>query len=1007
MGRGPGYRRRSVFAVLALAFACAVLGFPAASVAATAPHVADSITPDTCALCHRGHTAPGSFGRVAVDSWEMTSSALALATPSNTGDTQLCYVCHGFEALGSGTDVQTSFAATSAHSLAPSSTAYGPSVKYCSSCHDSHGTDEITPGVSYPKLLRSRTSTGTQFFQAEEYCATCHLNRPLDTFDGLAIYRQTGHYSRLPDPVNGTKIRCSICHVAHGSAIAPLVVSEIASPALTATFTVPANDRRLCAGCHPTAFGTYPGQAAYGVSGHAVSAAVTTVTGEWPAADAKRLVGECQVCHAPMGRDNGSGVAIPKLVDAAGRALCDRCHDADGPASTNNAALAYPAAAATNVELLAAISPTATTAAHGRLAVYGTEATSTAPRTIVGPREYRAAGLVGDMAVGDIDGDDETETIVARVDAASLTVFRPDSLKGLTTFGTGAGAMAIAATAEYIAVADVIDDVTTLPEILVLDADAGNLYVYRWSTAMSAPTLIDGPIAVGTTPTGLAVGNLIGTPFAEVIVTNSATPDFRILRDDGADGLAVTDTIATDVKAGPRGPSIGDVWDEPGIEIAVANSGETSDTVSVFAADGALLGHLKIDAGAQARAWDTLVSDILPASAGAELSVAVYGADGMSTVNVFEQFAGGLDTPQRYDTGVGYGTGSLASGDIDGDGRTELIAGNGGWWDRDSTKAQAPSLQVFNHDFGGATLAGTLSFWSGGVELAGTAPALAVADVGGVGPSRHPVGAVAGAHNSTETPSFARHVECVDCHDPHEATSTVGIAPLVYGRLKGVFGVTVTNTGSGTSITYGNAQPVVREYEACLKCHSGYSTLDGGRNIASEVNTRNASVHAVEEASATVAQNGSFVAGWDNDSVAYCIDCHGSADSSVGAVKGPHTSTAAPILSRPYLGTLPGDTNLLCYKCHKRSVYYTSVDDTTTGSTGSWFFNSAGTVPELHGLHVRIHGFGCASCHVSHGSATDPRLMRGDVGFVLDDAPADGSCTNACHTGGAEHAYTR
>ncbi len=1006
---GPGYRRRSAFAVVALAFACVLLAFPTAASAETAPHVADSTTPDTCAMCHRGHTAPGSFGRVTADSWEMTSSALALATPSDTGDTQLCYVCHGFEALGSGTDVQSSFAATSAHSLAPSSTVYGPSVKYCSSCHDAHGTDEITPGTPYPKLLRSRTSTGTQFFQAEEYCATCHLNRALDTFDGLAIYRQTGHYTQLPDPANGTKIRCSNCHVAHGSAIAPLVVGQIVPPALATTFTVPANDRRLCFGCHPTSFGTYPGQATYALSAHAVSSAVTTITGEWPQTDATRLVGECQVCHASMGRDDGSGTAIPKLGDAAGRALCDRCHDADGPASTDTSSLAYPASAATDLELLAAISPTATTAVQGRLAVYGTEATSTAPRDLIGPREYQAAGLVGDMAVGDIDSDGETETLVAHTGDAKMTVFRPDALKGLTSFDAVADAtevLDIAVTAEYIAVADVIDDVSGLPEVLILDANAGvganDLYVYRWSTALSTLVSIDGPFDVGDSPTGIATGDLDANGFAEVVVTNSAIPDFTILTDNS--GTLGATTITTDVKAGPRGPSIGDVWDTAGVEIAIANSDETSDTVSIFQADGTLLGHVKVDAETGAQAWDTLAADVLSTS-GAELSVAVYGADGTSTVNVFEQTTGGLDTPQRYDTGRGYGTGSLAAGDIDGDGLTELIAGNGGWWDRDVAKAQAPSVQVFNHAFTPSVFdtTKTLTLWSGGVELAGAAPALAVADVGGVGPSRHPVGAVAAAHNSTETPSFVRHVECVDCHDPHEATSTVGIAPLVYGRLKGVFGVTITNTGSGTSITYGDAQPVVREYEVCLKCHSGYSDLEGGRNIASEVNAQNASVHAVEGAFASDANASTFETGWDATSVVYCVDCHDSADNRVGAVRGSHVSTAAPILARPYLGALPGDANLLCYKCHKRTVYFTGGADT---GTESLFYDGALTKPALHSLHVSDHGFGCATCHVSHGSPTEDRIMRADVGYTLN-AGTGGTCDNTCHPSPSTQTYTR
>lgn len=1000
MDWGPGYRRRIVLAALALAFACVFFGSPAAF-AATAPHVATSPTTDTCAMCHRAHTAPGSFGRVTPDSWEMTSSALAVAVPSDTGDTQLCYVCHGFEALGSGTDVQSSFNATSAHTLAPVASPYGPSIKQCSSCHDSHGADEIATDTPFPKLLRSRTSTGVPVFQAEEYCTTCHQDRPLDTFDGLAVYRQTGHYTQLPDPANGTKVRCSICHVAHGSTIAPLIVSEITSPALTTTFTVPANDRRLCIGCHPNTLGTYAGPATYAVSGHGTSSAVSTIAGEWPATGSTQLVGECQTCHASMGRDDGTGNAIPKLADAAGRELCDRCHDADGPAATDIKSLGYPASAAADPELIVAVSPNAATAAFGRIALYGTEATSTVPRAVRGPREYRAAAAVGDMATGDIDGDGTVDVIVADPAVARVTVLIQDDLKGITS-NFGPGVQAIAATAEFVAVADVFDDASNLPELLALDADAGNLYVYRWD-GFGSLTLVDGPIAVGGTPTGIATGALTGSVgFADVIVTDASVPEYNLLTETAADTLTIVDTAAT--KAGPRGPSIGDVWPDAGTEIVIANSGDPVDSVSVFAADGTLLGDVSVDAAASGQAWDTLVVDVLWDSpiASDELAVAVYGADGLSSVNVFEQTVSGLAAPQRYDTGTGFGTGSLAAGDLDGDGHIELVAGDGGWWDRDDTKAHGPGVHVYN-DVAGTTVTGTF-FSGGGVERAGMPPAVAIADLGMVGYSRHPVSAVPDAHNSTETPPYAaRHVECVDCHEVHEATSTAAVAPLVYGRLKGVFGSAITNTGAGTAITYGDAQPVTNEYEVCLKCHSAYSDLEGGRDIAAEVNPLNASVHAVEQAGSAVAQNGSFTGGWTNTSTLFCKDCHGTADAA--APVGTHSSAQAPILLKPYLGVSPADSGMLCYSCHKYSVYYTSVDDTST--TGSYFYNSAGTVPELHGLHVRVHGFGCASCHVSHGSPTEARLIRDDIGFVLPDAPDDGSCTNACHTGGAKHAYTR
>ncbi|MDI6712544.1 MAG: cytochrome c3 family protein [Anaerosomatales bacterium] len=973
-----------------------VVGVVAAAVAAwmmaavpafaeAAPHVATGTAPDTCAMCHRAHTATAPFGRSAADSWEPTGNALVLAAvdaSGTAGDTMLCYACHGVDALGSGTDVQSSFLATSAHDLAPAPAPYGPSVIQCSSCHDSHGSDKAATGVPYPFLLRARTSTGTAFFQGEEYCATCHFqDRPNDVWDGLAIYRQTAHFSALPEPATGTKIRCSNCHMAHGSAIAPLIVSQIASPALPATVTVTANDRTLCFACHPDPSGTYPGQTAYPSSAHGSSSATVAIAGEWPAAGASRLVGECQNCHAPMGSYDGSGTAVPKLLEVEGRTLCDRCHDADGPASADVSATAYPAAAAPHLEVLAGVSPDATGTAYSTLAVVVSEAT-VAPWPLAGLREFEPAGAVSDVAIGDVDGDGKREAVVGYSDAAVLSILREDALSGLARTD-----VAIPASAEFVAVADVLGDLDGLPEVLALDADAGVLRVYRWDgSGLGFVT----SVSVGLSTSGMATGDVTGGLSDDVIVTDGGADEIRIITETGVDQLQVATTVAS-AFAAPRGPSVGDVWGgAPGMEIVVANAGETSDTVAVYDGSGDLLGTATVDAelASGSRAWYTLPVELDGASPGVELAVAVNGFDGTSTVNVFRQSGGGLSaTPTRFDTGLARATGSLAAGDVDGDGTPELIVGNGGWW----ASGVGPSAQVFD---GVLALAQTLPL--GGTERAGSVP-LAVGDLGAIGLSRHPVGAVAGSHNSTETAPFARHVECVDCHDPHEATSTVAAAPAVYGALKGVFGVAVTNIGAGSAITYAQAQPIANEYEVCFKCHSGYGGWPGVRDVASEVNTQNVSVHAVEASRLASAPASTFEAGWAPDSVLYCGDCHGTADAGIPA--GPHVSSASPLLKRPVFGVTVSDSGMLCYACHKRSIYYTGADDT---GTASLFYDAAEGA--LHARHTLGAGLSCAACHVSHGSPTEDRLTRADVG--LTRAPSGGSCVGSCHPG-AGASYTR
>jgi hypothetical protein len=178
----------------------------------------------------------------------------------------------------------------------------------------------------------------------------------------------------------------------------------------------------------------------------------------------------------------------------------------------------------------------------------------------------------------------------------------------------------------------------------------------------------------------------------------------------------------------------------------------------------------------------------------------------------------------------------------------------------------------------------------------------------------------------------------------------------------------------------------------------GFHALDGSRDIGAEVDAGNASVHAIVEAGSATAQLGTYVNGWSNASILYCADCHGNADQAAGAVAGPHASSAAPLLKAPYVGTLPGDTALLCYECHKREVYYTGVEDTSTAA--SWFGGATVATEKLHNKHVAVQGFSCAACHVSHGSTTELHLLRAGVGYAptLDGGvTVGGTCTNDCH----------
>jgi predicted CXXCH cytochrome family protein len=992
--------------------------------ALTAPHVPTETDTDVCAMCHRTHTAGSDIEWV--DSFGNDHNALILGTYSVGGDTGLCYVCHGVDSLGSSVEVQTALTSESAHVVAPYPSGFGPTPKDCSSCHDSHGSERQPDGEPYPALLSSTSLDSTMaVVQGAEYCATCHLDRAEDTWDGLAVWLQTAHALKMAEPPSGTRIICSNCHDPHGSDAAPLIAPTIYPPAAPATATVDANDRELCFSCHADARATYPDSTVYQTSSHGVSEATVTPVGEWPSAEETRTVGECQNCHNPMGTSDGEGGVIPKLARVEGKYLCYGCHSADSVVSDTAADLArfaFPETESDKLELAVAWNAERLAPVFDRVAIWTQETTGTAPRDMVGPRVFDVPGSAVDAAYGDVTGDGAGDVVVADGSYPRLVLFEREALGGLVS-----RAFSIEDTATFVAVGDYVLDAGGLNEIAVVSrsevaAYTSSLSLYRYNSAGPALDRVVGPVALGDDATGLASGDVTGTARPDLVVTSAIADavagELRVF----TESIVTTGTLTTygpyATRIGPRGPGIGDVWGTApsANEIVVANAGEIANTVSVFDSGGTELAAYSAAVPAGAAAYDTLVANVLPNVAGDETVVAVRSSLGTSSFDVFPRLvAGGLGTPVSYNTGQYYNTASLAAGDVDSDGRVELLVGNAGRWAHSSATKMAPTVQVFSANNDGDALDTTpVLLKSEGVEVAGNAPAILAVDLGPLGESRHPASVAEDSHVSTETqPVIGWHTECTDCHNVHETTSTPAAsgAPDVNGELKGAWGPAV-DYSVDDAIVYSFKQGVDYEYEVCFKCHSGWfededgNTIeDYGIDIASLVDTRNPSLHAtVDATSSSSASLDSFVnkvPAWTNTSVLYCTDCHGNSDAA--ETRGPHSSSTAPILRKPYWGVTTDNAGYLCNTCHKSSVYRSGVDD--AGSSASNFFDANLADGLLHKRHVGDSGFSCQTCHQSHGSRIDPHLIREGLDWV--HAGDGGACYTPCHSGSTANAYSR
>ncbi len=278
-------------------------------------------------------------------------------------------------------------------------------------------------------------------------------------------------------------------------------------------------------------------------------------------------------------------------------------------------------------------------------------------------------------------------------------------------------------------------------------------------------------------------------------------------------------------------------------------------------------------------------------------------------------------------------------------------------------------------------------------------------------PSGHPVFKYEGQHDPTEDPRLARrHVECVDCHNPHAT------APQVIDRVNRPSLGEISATTQFVSGVTRTGRPIERsrfEYEICFKCHADNIARERIPSITrqvNETNTRrefqptNPSFHPVigpRQNSDVV----SLLLPWRPGAIMRCTDCHNSdeAASASGQPRGPHGSIYEPLLianysTRDFTSESP-ENYALCYRCHDRQSIL-----------GDESF-------PLHNVHVVRGRTPCSACHDAHGisrtrgnSRNHSHLINFDLNIVqpaggalgarlefVDTGRFSGSCTLVCH----------
>lgn len=279
-------------------------------------------------------------------------------------------------------------------------------------------------------------------------------------------------------------------------------------------------------------------------------------------------------------------------------------------------------------------------------------------------------------------------------------------------------------------------------------------------------------------------------------------------------------------------------------------------------------------------------------------------------------------------------------------------------------------------------------------------------------PSAHQVFLRTGIHDPAEDPIVARrHVECVDCHNPH------AVRPDQAVTRRGTRGSLVPLQNLHVSGVNQNGIRLERAtflYEVCFRCHSDNASRRKTKirrdimetNTRLEFQTRNPSYHPVigPRRNPDVV---SLISPLKTGSMITCIDCHNSnnARSAGGSgPSGPHGSIFEPLLVANYeTRDFTGETATayaLCYRCHDRTSILNNE-----------------SFP-LHQMHIVRAQTPCSACHDAHGvsrlrsSAGDhTNLINFDLSIVQpvdadvperikyeDTGRLSGNCTLRCHS---------
>ena len=354
------------------------------------------------------------------------------------------------------------------------------------------------------------------------------------------------------------------------------------------------------------------------------------------------------------------------------------------------------------------------------------------------------------VAIGDLDGDGKLDLAVSNSTANTVSVLRNTATSGVINVGSFAVKQdfAVGTSPRTLAIGDLDRD--GKPDIVTPDLTATTISVLpNTSTPGTISFATNVTFPTGTSPNNVSIGDLDGDGKPDLAVTNNGSGNVSAFHNTSTAGSITTSSFATKVDfptgAGPFNVAIADLDGDGKLDLSVSNF--TPNTVSVLR--------------------NTSTSGVINTSTFAT----------------------------AFDFNTGTGPAEVAVGDLDGDGKPELVVEN----------QTVDSLSVFKN----TSTSGTINAGSFATRVdfpTGTTPSfLAIADLDGDGRPE-----VATANQTGNTVSIHHNIA-----DPSTITS--------FTPTSGNVGSSITITGTNFDATPANNTVFFGATEATVTAASATS----------------------------------------------------------------------------------------------------------------------------------------------------------------------------------------